>query len=86
MSFTCAERLVEPLDVVADHGRSRVPFGLTFASLQISSATCDVTREKSSIRTCFTFFFGESCSMWSSIPSSTPCGCGLISCGSRGSS
>ena len=61
--------------------------GDTFASLQISSATCGLTREKSSIedvpsRSCP----ASPAASLRSMPSSTPCGCGLISCGSRGSS
>lgn len=60
--------------------------GFTPARLQISSAIAGLTREKSFTRTCFTDLPGESWSIARSIPSSTPCGCGLISCGSRGSS
>ena len=48
-------------------------------SLRFASATAGEMREKSSTSTCFTVFVPESCIIMCSIPSSTPCGCGLIS-------
>ena len=68
------------------HASRRGVFGLTFAIWQICAATAGEMREKSSTSTCLTVLPAESLSIVWSIPSSTPCGCGLISCASRGSS
>jgi hypothetical protein len=65
--------------------RAATALGSTPARLHSSSATGCVTRENSSIRVCATCRLPDSWRILMSIPSSTPCGCGLISCASGGS-
>ena len=60
--------------------------GLMPAFSQISFATPGPTREKSSCKNELTVRFSLSLTIFSSTPSSTPCGCGLISSTSGGSS
>ena len=56
-----------------------------FAVWHISAAFASLTREKSLRRKPFTLRAFVSCSIWINTPSSMPCGCGLISFGSCGS-
>ena len=61
-------------------------FSRILAAARISSATRGLTRENSLVRKLFTLRALVSASIFMSMPSSTPCGCGWISSGSFGNS
>jgi len=52
---------------------------MTYVRYRRLAATAGEMREKSSTSTCFTLLSGESANIAWSMPSSIPCGCGLIS-------